>query len=253
MPQSRWKATYDELLDRVDAFNSDVLFFRGHADSSWQLLPSLSRSGVHAPEHTETVAYYDFLTRAGDLIDERASSWSTLLSMQHHGVPTRLLDWTETLGVALYFAVREGSGDAAVWILNPFTLNRLTTGSDTLPLPHELECEYAEFLSDDCHAPNESKVLAISALRHNPRVNHQRGGFTLHYDLQTPLDQICPDAIAKVVIPGEARAEVQRFLSVAGISEFSLFPDLDGLAREIVRQHFPHIWNNAPRSVLDRE
>jgi hypothetical protein len=55
--------------------------------------------------------------------------------------------------------------------------------------------------------------------------------------LNTSLDGLHPDVVRKVIIPKAARAEAKRFLELAGISEFSLFPDLDGLAREIKLEH----------------
>src|SRR5256885_5488571 len=57
----------------------------------------------------------------------RSSSWHALYLMQHHGLPTRLLDWTETFGIALYFALKGCDDDATVWVLDPFELDRKST------------------------------------------------------------------------------------------------------------------------------
>lgn len=233
-----WSDVYDEVTDTIAEFDADVLFFRGHSDATWHLLPSLARGVSHQGVDLEKIAYYDFVTRAGDLIKESASSWSTLLSMQHHGVPTRLLDWSETFAVALYFALRGAEADAAVWILDPFGLNGKTLDWRTLPRPTQLDGEYEEFFIED-DKPFPASAVAISPLRHNPRIHRQRGGFTLHRDLTIPLEDSHANVLRRVVVPVSVHDEAWAFLKFAGVSEFALFPDLDGLSRELRREHFP--------------
>jgi hypothetical protein len=157
--------------------------------------------------------------------------------MQHHGIPTRLLDWTETFSVALHFAIRDGNGNACIWMLNPYALNRHCYGSAELPHPSELEGDYETYFIAQ-RTKMKGKVIAISPLRHHPRVMTQRSAFTLHDDIDTPLDKICPAAVSRVVIPADARASASEYLHLAGVSEFSLFPDLDGLSRELRTEYF---------------
>jgi hypothetical protein len=209
-----------------------VLFFRGQADARWSLLPGLARTTSGDSRNIEKIVYYDFLTRAGDLVSDGGSSWNHLLTMQHHGLPTRLLDWSETFGVALYFALKAPRTDAAVWVLDPFRLNAVSLGDGALPRPTDLGGEYTDFFIDESR-PFDPRVVAIAPLRHNPRIHRQRGGFTLHRNLDTPLETLYPDAVRKLTIPRAAHAGARDFLRLAGISEFTLFPDLDGLSREL--------------------
>lgn len=229
------ESVLEEVQRAIEAASGDIVFFRGHSDASWFLLPGLSRRKTRP--NIEAIMYYDFVTRAGDLLPVDDSGWIHLFAMQHHGIPTRLLDWTTTFGVALYFAVREGTGDAAVWVLDPFILNRTAWDSESLPSPRDLEANYFDsFISQQTRIP--AQVVAISPVRYNPRIFNQRAAFTLHEDLNTPLENLYPDVVRKIVIPANKRNEARRFLQLAGISEYSLFPDLDGLARELLLENF---------------
>lgn len=238
-----WDETYQKLKLAAHTSRARFPFFRGHSRSDWKLLPAFARADKTKPgaagldvHQLENNVYFDFVTRAGELLTA-TDGWSVAFAMQHHGVPTRLLDWTETLAVALHFAIRGSDGDAAVWVLNPFALNGKTFGKRAVPHPHELHGTYTDFFIDRTKQL-DAAVLALSPLRHNPRVFHQRSGFTLHEDIDTAIEVLCPEAVQKVVIPKGTHSDARTFLQHAGISEFTLFPDLDGLARDVNDDYF---------------
>lgn len=120
------------LLDVLKRVSKDkpVVWFRGQAVARWNLRPSIMR-----PPHSfddELVLLKRFKQNAVPLVDAvPAGEADWLFLMQHHKVPTRLLDWTESPLVALYFAVgpssegRHDSKDAALWCLFPHSLNAL--------------------------------------------------------------------------------------------------------------------------------
>jgi hypothetical protein len=236
---------YDEVATWVTTRHHHPLFYRGHANAEWHLLPSIGRiewmAGIQGA-FVEHNAYYEFITRAGSLLPEGVSSWNVAFAMQHHGLPTRLLDWSDTFAVAVHFALglpRNDSSaiDSAIWILDPTVLNRQTIKMSGIFHPTELEADYSElFVSRTKTLPGG--LAAILPLRHHPRVFSQRGAFTVHADLAKPLETLYPSAVKKVLLPASARAGARLFLELAGISEFSLFPDLDGLARELSSREF---------------
>lgn len=232
-----WSECYEKAITTIESEDSDLLFYRGHADGSWKLLPTLARSEVSNPKNSEQVTFFDFQTRAGDLLSEGTSPWQVAFSMQHHGLPTRLLDWTESFATALYFALKSATNDACVWVLNPFELNELMINRVELIRPEDLKSNYEEYFISES-AKLEGKCVAVSPLRHHPRVFRQRAGFTIHDDLREPLEEICSSALTKIEIPVSAHGEARQFLKLSGISEFLLFPDLDGLARELYEEHF---------------
>src|SRR5271168_402136 len=113
-------------------------WFRGQSDSTWALRPSMYR---YSPLKRHIRALEDeirqeFVVRAPSLGPERPqNAWEWYFLMQHCGTPTRLLDWTESALIALYFAVKGKmcgcktdacKSDAVVWILEPWKLNRFS-------------------------------------------------------------------------------------------------------------------------------
>ena len=197
----------------------------------------MSRVRLKDREDIEKASYFDFVTQAGALLPADNSSWNNAFAMQHHGLPTRLLDWTENFAIALFFALRDAEGDCCVWILDPFSLNEATMERAELCRPDDLRGSYDDYFISSTMVL-EGPAVAISPLRHQPRLLHQCAGFTVHGKLNAPLELLYPNTLERVLIPKAAVGDAWAFLDLAGISEFTLFPDLDGLANEIHYKHF---------------
>ena len=112
-----WADTYAKLA----TYAEDVpgfLMFRGQPNAAWPLLPSLSRHsdapGQEQLSAVERFYYFQYLTRASDLLASARDSWEIAFAMQHHGLPTRFLDWSAVVGVALHFAIADTDTDAAI-------------------------------------------------------------------------------------------------------------------------------------------
>jgi hypothetical protein len=180
-------------------------------------------------------------------LPEDIHDWLALA--QHHGVPTRLLDWTENPLVALYFAVqRIFNGDdspqpeeSVVWRVNVTQTNyrshhmqfkRLEEQLDQLQTNTEIDiANTQQFAGMGVWYPGHATV----------RIKVQQGCFTMHYLPEgnkpfTPLEKTAerenaPFKLEKFVIPKLSRLTIKKELSDLGINDFSLFPDLDGLGR----------------------
>src|SRR5262249_36555293 len=150
-----------------------------------------------------------------------------LFAMQHHSVPTRLLDWTECFAVAVHFALKDATGDASIWILDPFTLNQASIGSAKVVRPSFLGSYFDLYITRTTHLRKKTAAVALYPLRYNPRVFQQKAGFTLHHDLERPLEEIYPRALTRIVLPESVHGDARAFLLLSGVSEFTLFPDLD--------------------------
>lgn len=234
-----WKIVLTRAYGLAARPGGGTQLFRGHSNPEWPLLPSIARPKWQGPDDqqsTEYNGYFGFLTAGASLLGAGADPWTVAFAMQHHGLPTRLLDWTHNFAVALYFALLNSKGDTAIWVLDPYELNAASIGKDLLLHPTQLTADYRQTFIDRTAEP-DGKVVAIVPLRYHPRVISQQSAFTLHADLTTPLEQLYPVCVTKIDIPEAARRDAEIFLHLSGVTEFTLFPDLDALAR-LMRTRF---------------
>jgi hypothetical protein len=148
------------------------IWFRGQTDCAWALLPSGCR-----PPYSDVNEHryrHDFVLRSRPFLGEAtappASDWDWYFLMQHYGVPTRLLDWTESAVAALYFAAQPTSPekDGCVWVLNPRAVNyRIARIGNFVPIySHTSASRYLPSLWDERQRYIPSAPIAIDPL-HN--------------------------------------------------------------------------------------
>ena len=229
---------WESLLKKVEEATADIEepFFRGHGNTEWQLVPSLGSYRHHGL--LENQLYYDFLTFGAPLLPANPNPWDVLFVMRHHNLPTRLLDWTQSFSVALYFAVRSFDKKGAIWILDPYRMNKSTTGDATILHPQsDLEHTYYDYFVADSARRFPNRAVAILPNKTTQRIIAQRGVFTLHRDPRESLESICSKALTKIEFDKNIYVQAQRFLKLAGLTEYSLFPDLDGLSRWLHESH----------------
>lgn len=236
---------FAKVIEQVETCRREIrcsnsgAFFRGHAASHFKLTPSLLRFPIK--KDTEHNLYHECYARANHLLVGRTSSWEALSLLQHYGIPTRLLDWTESFAISLFFALSEKDANPHIWIVNAFQLNResgvsnvpriIMAGLDKIP------DYYDSFI--DLNNQNEwpfKKPVFIQIPWTSDRVRAQGGFFTIHSDSK-PLDEVSSKYLRKVDIPPEAIAGARRFLEISGISEHTVFPDFVGLAGFLRRRY----------------
>ena len=210
-------------------------WYRGQSQASWQLVPGEYRFPIVNPDEIRS----EFILKATDLLPRvPATEWEWYFIMQHYGLPTRLLDWTTGSLIALHFALctQTAEQDAAVWVLDPWDLNSRSLGSGDLLLSTDTQADrYLPPLYGSGRIP--ARPIAIVPPYNSPRITVQRGAFTVHGSSTRPLDDQFKSRLARIVLPSSAALRLRRQLRTAGISEFTLFPELEGLARDIKAQH----------------
>jgi hypothetical protein len=253
---------YVSLVEELRTNHKGQLWYRGCGKVSYELKPSLYR-------HKQSKTIEDFISLENKLITrfkQRSipfhsrtitDPWEWLFLMQHYGVPTRLLDWSESPLMALFFAVtlaqhKLGSrgqpvftGDASIWVLDPEQWNKKAI---------DLRSFAGSVLTtDDANAAAYSPISDISSMKlfpiaiygaHNSqRIVAQRGVFVcfgkkIHsMEKIYELDSFPTDCLMKLVVKKGKLPQLYEALRRHGITDSVVFPDLDGLAREIKREY----------------
>ncbi|HYC79108.1 MAG TPA: FRG domain-containing protein [Planctomycetota bacterium] len=237
---------------RVRRAASDKLWYRGHARLAYRLTPSIGRPHRYAgvelkfDEAREWDLLHRFRRRAVPLMDCIPGEWEALFLARHHGLPVRLLDWTASPLVALYFACASHLDDGGrVWALRR---RPATDELDVLALaeggPADGPFRVTRRLAGGVAGPARGRVVKIVHPFHNsPRLVAQEGAFTLHAPPWTPLEELaglpCRASAMDVgelvewTVPPENKPGLLRELNALGITERTLYPDLDGLARSL--------------------
>lgn len=230
-----------ELLKAVHSverrFESAQAWFRGHRDSIWQLVPSAHRR--HRILESQFLNHFRFRAPAFSKDCPPHTDYEAWLPLaRHFGLPTRLLDWTESLMVALYFAVTkekdEDEKDGHLFVLAPGKLNSASIGGIIPFLTDDRVQSYVMSAFNGNLNSKQTDTIAVLAPRTHIRMAAQLSNYTIH-GTRLSLDShtSSSDFLGKIVIPKESKQEFRSDLSVSGIRHTTLFPDLSTLAKEI--------------------
>jgi hypothetical protein len=195
-----------------------LVWFRGHADCDWSLIPSAHRR--HPALESQFANH--FRLRAPSLSANCPGhmdyvSWLPL--MQHYGIPTRLLDWTESLLFAAFFAITKKSQrvSATIWMLAPSKLNELSIGH-LIPFLTDERIKpvvTAAFSGAASHESHESQhSISVLAPRTDRRMAAQLGNYTIHGN-RDPLELHPASSrfLARVIIPETSHGRIKESLN----------------------------------------
>jgi hypothetical protein len=220
------------------------IWFRGSTNRNHTLVPSIGRHPFTL-EH-EIGLIKGFKQNAIQFVGERPQSeWEWLFLARHHSVPTRLLDWTESPLIGLYFAAtatdsaaRNDNRDGALWLLLPAELNRhagITLSSSLdLPMFEDNDANLHNYLPSVLASEHTTRLTPAAgiAVRHSKRMQAQFSVFTVTHREQTPLESIgTGEHIGRYIIPGRFKARIRRQLEALRIDMLTVFPELDNVAR----------------------
>ena len=239
-------AIHDSWNDE-EGYSPDC-WYRGVSDAqTHKLLPGFYRLSEDLDYLEEDDYREEFMRRARSLLDGRIpkDNWEWYFLMQHYGLPTRLLDWSEGALIGLFFAVEDfqklgdSKSDAAVWMLDPWYLNNWSFGSNEVLLYSEKRA--APYLSKEPFDADRwpKKPGAIMPTYNSSRLAAQRGMFTIHGKDRHPLEDVLPEhndpGLAKITIPKKCITNIREALRRTGVTDVVLFPELPSLALDMRR------------------
>jgi hypothetical protein len=240
-------------ITRLSDKGCDFPFFRGHNQTQWKLIPSYFRQIPFSEDYLddEESLHCDFSLFCGPLYDRRLDSWEILFEMRHAGIPTRLLDWTENFASALYFALNYIDCDKnsklkkklrpCIWIMDPYELNRNFSEDGALCFIDDLEFSYEELLENESKKSKKLKKITGPVAVFPPRLYQrsfaQKSVYTLHLINYKPIEEICKSCVKKIEIPLNSIEKAKKFLQLAGVNDYSQFPDPDGLGKYLIKKY----------------
>ena len=245
---------YISHVEKLRAKRTKRLWYRGCGNATHKLQPSLYRHAKHKTIDEILVLEKELLARFRQRSipfhsRPMADEWEWLFLMQHYGVPTRLLDWSESPLMALFFAVTSAShkmgktgrpvfkNNACIWLLDPEKWNEHSV---------DLKSYKGSVLStDDANATAYKPVANTATMKPSPiaiygshnsqRIVAQRGVFvcfgknTQPMEVAYNVEQFPTDCLMKVVVRKGRLPFLYEALQRQGITDSVVFPDLDGL------------------------
>ena len=250
--------TWDQFLRVISEVPYCHWAFRGERDGRWPLYSALSRYfqnfGIDRrawPDQERRVIRV-FKRKAHQFVAQPPApedDFQWLALMQHHGAPTRLLDFTWSPYVAAFFALERTIADGVVWALNPARVESSRGVKPTKTDPRVAGNFMRYFLPGDRHVVWMGEPHTM-----NRRLIAQSGTFAVPGTLDLPVEQILgeysdpQDILAKFVLANRVRETGMRELYRMNITHATLFPDLDGLARSMGYELEFH-WAYNPRTM----
>lgn len=247
-------------------------WFRGQA-KDWELIPKAFREEFKT--YTEYELLHDARQKAASLsgVPPLSDHGAWMFLLQHHGLPTRLLDWTESPLVALYFALEKWRGlrlDTAcpatereicypvIYMVNPCAMNWVGLGCSILPgtAPDESVWDgkrtHVDYGRRNIEKAFSSKPLeefptaiAVKTTYVHPRMQVQKSRFTVHgsdrgclYKYHQKKNQLVRKGFfIRMPIDREKADSILKDLEFLGISRSTIFPDLEGIMNELSTKH----------------
>lgn len=251
--------SFSEVLAIVEAFQEahETAWYRGSGKEWHTLSPSLFRHPEKkTPEELhqlEKEIALVFSQRSPPFVFQNFSGeWDRMFFMQHYGIPTRLLDWTESPFIALYFALttceRNKSGkpakDCALWMLDPArwnagALSDISFPGGVLDAGREQVKAYSPAID---LGERKNMPIMIYGTHNSPRIVAQRGMFALFGKGTNPMEKQYNEGkdfesgvLEKITIPKDNIDIISKSLFRKGISDSTVYPDLTGLSLELRR------------------
>lgn len=242
--------TYDASISRYRS----QWAYRGTGRAAWDLVTSLHRA-VGDKVNLESPMLRNFRKYAYRSELHAFSEWHWVTLAQHHGMPTRLLDWTFSPYVALHFATANpahADHDGAIWCAHyvrcherlPAVLRELQQLHECDVFTIDMLASVAPTLQQFDRLAEDTFIAFFEPPALDDRIVNQYAMFSV---LSSPSEHPPawfqrwegPPLVRRIIVPAALKWEVRDKLDQAGITERMLFPGLDGLAAWLSRHYSP--------------
>lgn len=239
-----------------------VLWFRGQGCERRSLTPSLPRKltpySASALIEMERRLITRFRQRSLPFWPEGypQTDWEHLFAMQHFGVPTRLLDWSESVVMAAFFAADHdpsrcecelGTCKPTVWVLDPVELNRrnsrLDGYGDAISILATTDSAIEPWSPGTEETRFAPRPIALYGTHNSARIVAQQGTFTVAGKVNAPLENAPAvaenDGVLEKIVVGASHVDLMRSLRVLGVTRAAVYPDLASLSIDISNMELP--------------
>lgn len=247
--------TEHEYREDLDRYRS-LYAYRGMTDVNFHLQTSLARNCKGRKEQLESAILNSFTKYAA--LDEPTledSVWTQMILGQHHGLPTRLLDWSHSALVALHFATAEADldemdqHDSVVWRIDIDELHQLVPEKYKRIERQEGTTVFSvSMLKRACNSIREydrdmrdRAMLVIEPPSIDPRIVNQYSFFSIVPNEMDDIEQFldtCTNHTIKYVIDRKLRWHLRDILDQQNINERMIYPGLDGICKALTRHYF---------------
>ena len=248
-------STYlSEIRNAEYSMRSSPCWYRGHSKPNYKLLPSAFRDYSRAEERNLTNRFCARAAIRMPTAPDYTADARWLSIMQHYGLPTRLLDWSRSPLVALYFALEPyimktpgAPVDAHIWVLAPHRLNVSQRLGHETPSIESIKAGKLIAPAFSSKPRETNKVLAAMAYEHDYRMFVQQGAFTAH-SYREPLEERknCSLYLRRIVLKADRVQQLAADVELAGFRKGDIYPDLTNLATELKTAYPPRTLPPSP-------
>jgi hypothetical protein len=236
---------YLELLEEIRQYwNRRDLWYRGVSSFRFDLRPTTYRQELwdYTIENEKKLVSQFTRKSFPFLSSNHYEKWELYQLMQHYGIPTRFLDWTESSLIALLFALFDikASEKPTVWVIDPFRLNRIVTNKEVVyfsmnigdNIDYEITSKYFDI---ELNKLPEFPIAVLPTFI-DKRIIAQKSCFTIHGTLKDGFRELMKNddfRLIKITFHNNCLEHIQYELMTTGITFSTIFPNIEGLSKDI--------------------